>query len=541
MRKIILIVAFPFLHLQLPAQSLTQLEVGKVDAIVNLADNDAIKLVNGSWKYSDAKIVEVDFKSPGPDRKPTGKPIKTNDILPKAGAIDFDDSNWETIAANSLDKRRGTGKISFNWYRFSFTVPEKIGNTEIKNTTIFFEIVVDDYAEVWVNGKLNKAIGQKGNGVINGYNSRNRVMLTNHAMPGEKFTLAVLGINGPLSDIPDNFIWIRSATLDFYKNTPKAIAFKQLENTIERTNPALDEIISSDTKLEKLATGFSFTEGPVWSPDGYLLFSDPDQNIIYRYTQSGDVTVYRTKSGYTGTDINEYHQPGSNGLAFDKEGRLTICEHGNHRITRIEKNGVVTVLADNYQGKRLNSPNDLVYRSDGVLYFTDPPYGLPNAFNDKRKELSFSGVYCLINGELKLVSTDFKGPNGIALSPDEKYIYISNWDINDIKTTKLIMRYEVNTDGTLSNGKEFYNMNDDKSDLALDGIKVDNKGNVFSSGPDAIYVISPLGKLLGKIKTPEHVANMAWGDDAKSLYITASTGLYRLKLNTGGKLAALSK
>ena len=190
-----------------------------------------------------------------------------------------------------------------------------------------------------------------------------------------------------------------------------------------RLDPAIDKIVSANPKVFKFADGFKFTEGPIWIHDGgYLLFSDPNSNIIYKYTKDGQLSVFREKSGYEGVDIAEYGQPGSNGMTLDPQGRLTINQHGNHRVARLEKDGTLTVLADSYNGKRLNSPNDLVYRSDGTLYFTDHPFGLPNFFDDPRKELRFSGVYAVINGPLKLVSKDLSGPNGIAFSSDEKYI-----------------------------------------------------------------------------------------------------------------------
>jgi len=178
-----------------------------------------------------------------------------------------------------------------------------------------------------------------------------------------------------------------------------------------------------------------------------------------------------------------------------------------------------------------------VLRSDGTLFFTDPPYGLPKLFDDPRKETPHSGVYAVMNGKVKLLTTDLKGPNGIAFSPDEKYLYVSNWDITDIHNTKMIMRYEVAKEGTLTNGKVFFDMNKTDGEDALDGLKVDTDGNVFCSGPDGIWIISPAGKYLGRIKTPEHAANMAWGDDGHSLYICASTSLYRVKLISKGNLA----
>ena len=179
--------------------------------------------------------------------------------------------------------------------------------------------------------------------------------------------------------------------------------------------------------------------------------------------------MFRTPSGYSGADIAEYHQPGSNGLTLDREGRLTVNEHGNHRVSRTERDGSLTVLAESYQGKRLNSPNDLVYRSDGTLYFTDPPFGLPKVFDDPRKQLPFSGVFSIYKGKLQLISTDFTGPNGIALSPDEKYLYVGDWD----EKKKIVMRYEARPDGTLANGKLFFDMTAAPGEDALDGIKVD--------------------------------------------------------------------
>jgi gluconolactonase len=200
-------------------------------------------------------------------------------------------------------------------------------------------------------------------------------------------------------------------------------------------------------------------------------------------------------------------------------------------VTRLERNGVLTVLADRFEGKRLNSPNDLVYRSDGALYFTDPPFGLPKFFDDPRKELPFSGVYCVINGDVKLVSRELTGPNGLAFSPDEKYLYVDNWDV----ARKVILRYEVSPDGTLHDGIVFLDLTNVPGEQAFDGLKVDRKGNVYAAGPGGLLVISPQGKQLGTIRFAEQPANLAWGDaDRQTLYVAARTGLYRIRLSVAG-------
>jgi gluconolactonase len=502
---------------------------GRPDALIDLRAADGARIVNARWRYSDTTIVEAGFNAPGVDLRPSGQPIKTYDFVPKAGSTDFDDSRWEAIDPAALEARRSTGKLCFNWYRTAITVPEQIGAFATRGSTIVFEIVVDDYAEIWVDGRLPRVLGQSGGALVKGFNAPNRVILTTDARPGQRIQLAILGINGPLSDPPPNFIWVRSATLEFFK--PGATTGSTTVASVTRVDAALDAIVPRDATIEKLAEGFLFTEGPVWVPEGYLLFSDPNANTIYRWSDTDGLSVFRTKSGYTGVNIAEYGQPGSNGLALDRDGRLTIDEHGNRRVTRLEKNGSLTVLADLYDGKRLNSPNDLVYKSDGSLYFTDPPFGLPKAFADPRKETPYSGVYRWSDRGLQLLATDVTGPNGLAFSPDEKYFYLGNWD----EKSKTVWRYEVRADGTLVNGKVFFDMTSAPGEDAIDGIKVDQEGNLYVSGPGGLWILSPSGVHLGTIVAPEHPHNLAWGDtDGRTLYLTAQTGLYRIRLKVPG-------
>jgi gluconolactonase len=518
------------------AQTIQDPPFGQPNAVVDLASHEGAELVRGQWRYSDVKIVEADSRAVESDLKPSGTSSKTYDYTPHAGAADFDDSHWETIDAATLDQRRSTAKVCFNWYRINVTIPEKIANFETSGSTVAFEVVIDDYAEVWVDGKMPRVLGQPGGPVVKGFNAPNRVTIARNVKPGQKIQLAIFGINGPISYSPQNFIWIRSATLDFYRS-PK-VAISESVAQVIRTDPELDDIVPPSAKIEKLAGGFLFTEGPIWIPrtadtDGYLLFSDPNNNLIYRWTQEGQLSIFMTKSGYRGMDIGEYSQPGSNGLTLDRQGRLTINQHGNRRVVRMEQNGQLTVLADRYDGKRLNSPNDLVYKSDGALYFTDPPFGLPKFFDDPRRELPYSGVFRVSpeGKSLQLLTTELNGPNGLAFSPDEKYFYVDNWD----EKKKIVMRYAVNSDGTLSAGKVFFDMTQAPGEDALDGMKIDQRGNLYVSGPGGIWIISPKGKHLGTIVAPEHPHNFAWGDDdGKTLYLCAKTGLYRIRLKIPG-------
>ena len=317
----------------------------------------------------------------------------------------------------------------------------------------------------------------------------------------------------------------------------------QTGGQIIRLDPALDALVSPDAHIEKLKDGFGFLEGPVWvhtSKPGYLLFSDIPANVIDKWTPDGKVATFLAKSGFAGDDpgdagyqLNNGHTMvtlyGSNGITLDKQGRVTFVQHGDHGIIRLEKDGKRTVLADRYEGKRLNSPNDLVYKSDGSLYITDPPFGLRKLNDDPKKELPYNGVYLFAKGKLQLIIKDLQAPNGIAFSPDEKYLYVND------SFTKKYWRYEVQADDTVANPKLFIDMSSSKEEGVPDGIKVDQKGNIYGAGPGGIWVLTPEGKHLGTIKPLENPANLAWGDeDAKTLYFTAVTGLYRLRMNVPG-------
>jgi gluconolactonase len=505
----------------------------KPNTTIDLATKEGAQLVKGAWRYSDTKIVQIDFKSAGSDGKPGNNSNKAYDFTPHAGGADFDDSKWEIIDPTTLDKRRSAGRLAFNWYRINITVPERIGNFDPAGSTLVFATSLDDYAEIWVDGELPRAAGQSGGSVIKGWNAENRLIVGRNVKPGQKIQLAIFGINGPISNPPTNYIYMRYAKLEFHKvpGGPVAVTPQEVNVEIVRADPTIDAIVPPNPKMFKLAEGFQFTEGPIWINPGSLLFSDPNANTIYKYEPEGKLSVFKKQSGYAGNDIAEYSQPGSNGLTLDAQGRLTINQHGNRRVLRMENDGHLTVLIDKFEGKRLNSPNDLVYRSDGALFITDPPFGLPRFYDDPRKQLPYSGVFSLKDGKLKLISTDLKGPNGIAFSPDEKYLYVGNWD----PEKKVVMRYDIDAQGNASNGKVFFDMTKAPGEDAIDGLKVDQKGNLYVCGPGGIWVISAEGKHLGTIKAPKNPHNLAWGGvDSRTLYITAQSTLYRMPLMVPG-------
>ena len=317
---------------------------------------------------------------------------------------------------------------------------------------------------------------------------------------------------------------------------------------IERFDPALDALVSAKAKVELLAGDFGIAEGPVWiedRPTAYLLFSDIPANVIYKWTPDGQVSVFLAKSGYTGSDpLNVGGQVdsgargrlavialGSNGLTLDPQGRVVIATHGDRNIARLEKDGTRTVLADRYDGKRFNGPNDLVVKSNGALYFTDAVYGLRGGAKSPAREMPFFGVFLVKDGKVEVVDKDPQGgsPNGIALSPDEKYLYVGSGG--------KILRYDIQPNDMAANGRVLI-------ESGTDGMKVDQKGNLYLTNGN-VLIVSPAGKRLGQIRLPGEVAgnralNLGFGDsDAKTLYITAQTRLYRVRLNVPGTRPAV--
>jgi gluconolactonase len=315
------------------------------------------------------------------------------------------------------------------------------------------------------------------------------------------------------------------------KAQPKTIGKLVVEH------PKFHELIDSEAKIEVLASGFNWSEGPVWSKEGnFLLFSDVPENTIYKYKDGEGLSVFLKPSGYTGKHPYSL-EPGSNGLIINNAGELVACEHGDRRVTRMPLNGGggKFPVADNWNGKRFNSPNDVVQTTSGTYYFTDPPYGLPNREKATTREIDLFGVYKVVGtSKAELVISDLTRPNGVALSPDEKTLYVAQSDPD----AAYILSYPIGSDGNLGDAKILFDATP-MVKLGLsglpDGLKVDKKGNIFSTGPGGILVLTSKGELLGRIETGEATANLNWGEDGSVLYITADMYLCKIQTKTIGK------
>ena len=308
----------------------------------------------------------------------------------------------------------------------------------------------------------------------------------------------------------------------------------EFKGSIERLDPAFDQLIAPEAKIEKLAEWFVWSEGPTWF-EGGVVFSDVMENTAWRWKEGMmNAEVFLRPSGLT-AHAPGFREPGSNGLAVDREGRLLLCQHGDRRVARLEKDGSYSTLADRYEGRRFNSPNDLAVRKSGEIYFTDPPYGLEKTNDSPIKEQPHNGVYRIgADGKVTLLTAEIPFPNGIGFSPDEKILYVAQ---SGGAGAPCIRAYEVQPDGTIANGRKFF----DAAPLrkpgvkgSCDGLKVDRDGNVWATGPGGVLVLSPAGKLLGRIVTNEATGNCCWGDDGSTLYITADMFLLRVKTRTTG-------
>jgi gluconolactonase len=316
---------------------------------------------------------------------------------------------------------------------------------------------------------------------------------------------------------------------------PHALPSHPSFGSIKGFDSRFDRLIPKDAKLEKLAEAFVWSEGPVWSRDhDCLLFSDIPRNRIMKW-QDDKLSVFLEPSGYFEMKTKPRGgETGSNALITDKQGRIVMCQHGARRIARLEKDGTQTVLADRYHGKRLNSPNDLIYKSNGDLYFTDPPYGMEKGWDDPERELDFCGLFRLTaDGKLEVMTKELARPNGLAFSPDEKILYVANSDPNN----PVWMAYPVEADGTLGKGRVFFDSTPwaKQNQPGLpDGMKIDRDGNLFATGPGGLHVFSPDGTHLGVVDTGQRTANCNWGADGSTLYICAHMYLARLKTTTKG-------
>lgn len=306
------------------------------------------------------------------------------------------------------------------------------------------------------------------------------------------------------------------------------------ETVVERVDPALDQIISLDAALEILAEGFDWTEGPLWlEEEKMLIFSDIPPNTIYSWSEKHGKKVYVNPSGYT-SETERGGEVGSNGLLLNPEGKLVLCQHGDRRLAVMNAplgypEPDYTTIVDNFQGKKLNSPNDAAYSSSGDLYFTDPPYGLEKNMDDPLKELDFQGVYKFdAQGQLHLLTDQMTRPNGIALSIDERKLYVANSDPEQA----IWMEYNIQKDGQLDEGRVLYDATEwvGKTKGLPDGLKVHPSGVIFATGPGGVWIFSVEGNHLGTIHTGQATSNCAFGNDNQYLYITADMYLMRIAL-----------
>ncbi len=493
---------------------------------LDLRTTAGLAAVRGEWRYHDATLVPVAFRRVGPDRKPSGEPNTTLEVMPRAGVAAFDDAAWERIPPTDLEGRRGQGRVCFGWYRLAVTVPDRIGDVPLQGGTLSFTVTIDDYAEVWVDGLLPRRIGQPGGSLVAGFNVGNQVLLTHRAVPGQTFQIAVFAMNGPISDPPANYLWMRDARL-LFEPTPGWGEPQALR--LERLDPRLDAALAPGLLVEKVSDGHEWLEGPAWdAAHGRLLFSDIPKNRVMQWAPGAGTAVFLQPSGWLSPAAFPGREPGANGLAFGNDGHLLLCQHGERRLARLLPDGVQEPVMAAYEGKRLNSPNDVFPALNGDLYVTDPPFGLPRQFDDPARELSFGGVYRRTpDGVVRLLVDDLRGPNGVALSPDGGTMYVSDAD----PERPAWHAYALGPDGRVAGHKVLRDAAEWKGVRPgfPDGMAVDTAGHLFSGGPGGLYVFHPDGTLLGVLHTGVATSNCAFGPDLRTLFVTADHAVLALR------------
>lgn len=483
------------------------------DAVVDLRTHAGAALVRGAWRYRDADLVTVESPSAGPDLGASGPPVRTLDVAPHAEGADVDDAGWEVLDPPDVEARRGRGRVCFAWYRIAVTLPERVGAFPVAGSTVVFEVVVDDYAEVWVDGALPRALGQAGGGVVAGFNVPNRVVVARDARPGQRIQLAVFAMNGPVSASPGNFLWLRTATLDLY-TAARARRARPVPAAPVRADGA---VVPHGAVLEQVAGGFDGVTGLVAAPGGGLLLSSPGADAVLRWTPDGEVGVFRARSG-------------SAGLAVDADGRLTICEPAAGRVVRIEPHGNLTVLAEG-----LDHPRHLAYAPDGALYVTAgglhrvAPAGPPPP-----RPLATSWQPAGPAAPATLVAGAPPDPGGLAVDPPGGLLYLVDGP-TVLRTRAPALAAGADQGGAVGEGPARADPVGAagglepcwREDGPVGALLTGPGGSVLVGVPGGVRVRSADGADLAQVTTPEPPTALAW-DGGGVLFIGTEAGLYRL-------------
>jgi gluconolactonase len=447
---------------------------GEPIAVVDLMDADAAASVAVAWRFVDASIVEIDSNDPGPDLRPTGPPVRSHDVTPRPRAPGWDEAAWTPIEPSALGARRGHGHFALGWFRASLTLPSRIGTTDIAGTTVVFEIVADDYSEVWVDGHLSASPGDAGGGPVSGFNAPNRVVLTRDAEPGHTYDVAVLAMNAPLSVSPPNFLWVRSAVLDVY--APRSPA----------------------AGLEAIATGFSGLRAMAWTDDG-LLFCDARANTIYRYDPAQErIGVWRSHSGSMAADIGASDEPGATGLAVDANERVLIVQPASARLVRIERTGAVTVLADALEGAPLSGLRTVAIDAPGMIWLT-----------------SSTGVLRVDGEGAVTMAAREAAPSALAIDHDGGALFVA--------TGARVVRRAIQDDG-LGSATTVIDLG--ASSPTIRGLVVGRDGDLWLASAAGITHAAADGHVLTVVHIDEPATALAWGEG--TLFVAGETSLYRL-------------